>query len=314
DKDNLVLSETGTRSINQTIDKIRTIIEEKMESDARKLENPLEIPDLERMNAKERRIYKETRTLEEKLKLVEKQMHKTTNDIRQKALDEGQAPFIEGDTARALSWMIANMTRELEGHELPIVDIIPLEKVTESLDETKTNKISGEAKGKEEITQKIASDTVNVEFVDPNRSKEAPIYNKAPTVFHQPLFKAFSSKISQDGPIDLDLIEMTANKLERLVNEDTKLVNKWPLDTSNKRKPSVIIKWKWSRWSEWSECDCGVQKRKRVCIAKRSRKLSDVFDENGQRKRDSSRPSACENESKQEEVKPCKDPNCLFEY
>ncbi|CAJ0948437.1 unnamed protein product, partial [Mesorhabditis belari] len=284
DKDNLVLSETGTRSINQTIDKIGTIIE-KMESDARKLENPLEIPDLERMNAKERRIYKETRTLEEKLKLVEKQMHKTTNDIRQKALDEGQAPFIEGDTARALSWMIANMTRELEGHELPIVDIIPLEKVTESLDETKTNKISGEAKGKEEITQKIASDTVNVEFVDPNRSKEAPIYNKAPTVFHQPLFKAFSSKISQDGPIDLDLIEMTANKLERLVNEDTKLVNKWPLDTSNKRKPSVIIKWKWSRWSEWSECDCGVQKRKRVCIAKRSRKLSDVFDENGQRKR-----------------------------
>ncbi|CAJ0586476.1 unnamed protein product, partial [Mesorhabditis spiculigera] len=297
-----VLSDAGARSINHTMHKIGGLLQQ-MEYDAKKMQrqDSWESPDLENMSPHERRIYMETRTLEEKLKLVQKQMHKPTDDeALQKGVDSG--PFVEGDTARALSWMIANMTRELSGHELPIVDIIPLEVVKDDKKDKPPTAV------RKPDSKKIVSDTVNVEFVSPQRI-DAQIFNNPP---NSRVEKAFGSRTSlSDAPLDLKEMEHAAEKLDSLIGDDTKHVNRWaPPTESNDEQQGVIIKWKWSRWSDWSRCDCGMQKRKRVCIPKRSRRPSDIFEANGEMRSDAHRPSSCDDEIKQHQERLCQDLTC----
>ncbi|PAV66207.1 hypothetical protein WR25_11755 isoform C [Diploscapter pachys] len=112
------------RKVNRTLEKIDRLLE-KIETEGVHSNTPV-------MNQSQQ-LYEETLEIEKRLSELQKEVNKS-----KKKMEKAKAPLpsvdvVEGDTARALSWMIANMSKTVEDNpSVSVVDMIPLERVVDT--------------------------------------------------------------------------------------------------------------------------------------------------------------------------------------
>ncbi|EYC30725.1 hypothetical protein Y032_0004g1736 [Ancylostoma ceylanicum] len=77
-------------------------------------------------------------------KRIRKSKRKLAAALKTSASPAVEGPAVEGDTARALSWMIANVAKLMDEHaSIPIVDKVPIEKVDADTDQVLSRLPSG---------------------------------------------------------------------------------------------------------------------------------------------------------------------------
>ncbi|CAD6192402.1 unnamed protein product [Caenorhabditis auriculariae] len=94
--------------------------------------------DTSKLSEKDRKVYEETKALE--ARLIALQHRVAVNKMKLEATrNSDPTDMLQGDTARALSWMIANMSRMVDDSPMDVMDVVPLDRVVEE----KVSEISG---------------------------------------------------------------------------------------------------------------------------------------------------------------------------